>query len=289
MHPARRSAGGPWSRLTIPAAALALAFALPAEAAFEVYADTALSLFAAGGPTESDSQTLGPVAALRVTLDPIDLVSDGDSSRATATMRGTAALGELSLYAAYTAESFGAGGEGAGVFLHRTTLSWYDRATILHPTLPAGTPVELRARLALSGPFAAVRMGNAISTGLARAGASGGNVHGSYSFVIEETVAAAAPSRVLEDVFTALVGDTIPLQGGLYVTIGGDAIRGGFSSITADFSSTARFTLVPVTPGVSYVTDSGLSFVPIPAGVWLLGSGLAAVAGLGRQRGRRHP
>lgn len=73
--------------------------------------------------------------------------------------------------------------------------------------------------------------------------------------------------------------------------IGNEANLGGLSSITKVFSLAAgQYSLVfggnpaPGTPGASVGYQATLTTVPVPAAVWLFGSGLAGLAGLARRK-----
>lgn len=76
--------------------------------------------------------------------------------------------------------------------------------------------------------------------------------------------------------------------------IGHEANLGGLSSITKAFSLDAgQYSIVfggnpPAgTPGVSVAYQATLATVPVPAAVWLFGSGLAGLVGLARRRATR--
>ena len=73
--------------------------------------------------------------------------------------------------------------------------------------------------------------------------------------------------------------------------IGNEANLGGLSSITKVFSLAAgEYSLVfggnplPGTPGSQVGYQATLTTVPVPAAVWLFGSGLASLVGLARRR-----
>jgi hypothetical protein len=73
-----------------------------------------------------------------------------------------------------------------------------------------------------------------------------------------------------------------------------DASRFGLyyadSSVVGSFGSTANFYIDILTPGASYTSASGVNYltapttVPIPAAVWLFGSGLLGLTGFARRK-----
>lgn len=75
--------------------------------------------------------------------------------------------------------------------------------------------------------------------------------------------------------------------------VGNEANLGGLSSVTKTFSlGPGQYSIVfggnpPAgTPGVSVAYQATLATVPVPAAVWLFGSGLAGLVGLARRRAR---
>ena len=171
-------------------------------------------------------------------------------------------MGQLRLHAEYYA--YRSGGSPGSVGSASSTVRWHDTVTTTSGTLPAGTPVTYMASVRLSGSLAEIIVGNAIGNGIIRAVASGGNAYGSYYLHIEEKENAPGV-RVLTDTFTSSVGASFPINGYLYGTVGGDAINGGSSHLTADFLSTAGFTLTCLTDGAAYTTESSTSYIWGPA------------------------
>lgn len=58
------------------------------------------------------------------------------------------------------------------------------------------------------------------------------------------------------------------------------------TSFVADFYNTGGFTSIATPDGVTWSSDSGifLGAVPVPAAVWLFGSGLIGLVGVARRK-----
>ncbi len=176
------------------------------------------------------------------------------------------------------------------------SMEWRDTFTITSSVLPVGTPVDLVARLAFESSINAV-----------------GHVEPAAGFQEVRTFL-FSPGGVLElaqvgatgpqsssdsSIFSVPVGDSFGVRGvmqlaGLTLAFF-DPPDGGFepvSNLEIDALSSATFGIEILTPGATYVADSGtiyptvpgVSAVPLPAALPLF---LSALAGLGLMGWRR--
>ena len=265
---------------SVAAALMTLSFAPSPVWAYYVETEGSATVRGGNGPVLDQSEDTGPVTALSVSLPDIYLSSSDGDSVAWADVRAGASLGLARVHAEYYA--YGAGGTSGSYGVADATARWADYVTTTSDTLPDGAEVTYRAQIELTGSLTEVINGNAIGNGIIRAVASGGNTYGSYYLHIEEKENDPGV-RVLLETFTARVGNTFPISSYLYGYVGGDAIFGGSSHLTADFLTSAGFTLVCLTPGAEYTTESGVSYVPEPCATALL-----AVASVGLVRRRRN-
>ena len=128
----------------------------------------------------------------------------------------------------------------------------------------------------------------------------------SYAFSFDETAKGSGPvALVIDETFTLSTELVAPGQtvaaGGIQVDRSvtasleayGTALHAygyagvpDYSSILGDFYSTGGFSALSTADGVSWTSDSGvfLSAVPIPAAVWLFGSGLTLLLLMTKQK-----
>lgn len=162
---------------------------------------------------------------------------------------------------------------GSGVSLWLTqwiggepTAQFRDTVQVLAPSLPAGTPVQLRGTVQLSG---FTQMTGNIPQGNHLARFWVGN-----SFAASLTNSYGAASVTV----TVPVGQSIPINGLLQVDLRIIGVEmGGTStgSIACDLAAT--FDLTPLTPGVVLQSCSGASYNGLAAQVTPIGTGCGAV------------
>lgn len=166
---------------------------------------------------------------------------------------------------------------------------WIDRMKISSGVLPTGTPVELRFTTVLSGLLSPSLVGPgvnnfAVADAFFQAGASQLHATGVPGILTTTDTMVVHSS----------VGAALSLEAQLILTASAtaDVLRGiAAASETANYSNTSDFFIDVLTPGASYITDSGQTYfspepTPEPSTFLLLGSGFAAVAG-GAWRSRR--
>lgn len=229
-----------------------------------------------------------------------DFWSTGGSSMA------AAAFGQLRAYATATAEiDASMSPVTANAYAQA---SWYDTLTITSSTLNPGDPVQLHGTMHLDGRLSitdptGTSDSSLTSTSDNAQGIFGviwqSNQFGSHSASCAATsLGGALPCMQEYTIYTA-VGDTIMIRGVLTTSAFANAGRnvvyypdsnphGPFQSsrATADFSNTGFITLESLTTGATFVADSGSLYgpVPVPAAVWLFGSGLLGLVGVARRR-----
>ncbi len=186
--------------------------------------------------------------------------------------------------------------------------SWYDALHIISSTLNPGTPVQLHGILRLDGYLSITNPSGTSDLSLTATsdnaqGTFGilwqSNQYGSDSASCAATNFGGALPCMQEYTIYTVVGDTITLRGVLTASAFANAGRnviyypdsnphGPFpgSRAAADFYNTGFITLESLTAGATFTTDSGASYsiVPVPAAVWLFGSGLLGLVGVARRR-----
>ncbi|HUO07718.1 MAG TPA: hypothetical protein VM008_05430 [Phycisphaerae bacterium] len=173
------------------------------------------------------------------------------------------------------------------------TASMLDTITITSPTLPAGTPVDFHVSTTLHVNITSPAYGNAdASTSVLfyKPGYSYTDDTGnSYFGFIDRHFLGTNLSQDVEqtsDILHTFVGDsfTVELDGSASATGDADASRPSGYAL-ADAGNTAFFNLDPLTPGATYTTDSGLSYLsPAPEPASLATLALAALPLLRRTR-----
>ncbi len=186
------------------------------------------------------------------------------------TVAATADFGWLS----FTGNAVGNNSLGNGVFLWfdeyigaEPKARFRDQLTIVSPTLPNGTPVQLQLSVDLSG-FATVQDPNPEVTYTAEILAW---LSGSPFARVQDQIGGASV------VVATTVGATVTIEGRLFATLRARAIQGGTpmtSTIAVDLR--ARTGITVLTAGADYVTCSGRRQDPQGATVQNLGGGCGA-------------
>ncbi len=245
-------------------AALLLTISASAHGAFGGQIRTFTTQARAWDVTDSQPNVdTGFVVADNLSMAPINLHAISANTDAYFDASASVQLGvsPLRVYAEYTADSHStidsgcsAGGD--------VRASMQNTITITHDTLPDGSAVDFVTTLDVTGDFDVDKSGNAVPNGFFTADWWVGSEW--LHLQRDKDNIPGLPwseSRTL----SVLVGQTYIVSGGLRANVGGDAISGGMSHVNIDLSQTMNVTIVPLTAGADYTTESGASYNPIPA------------------------
>lgn len=175
------------------------------------------------------------------------------------------------------------------------TAEFSDCVLVTSDTLPQGTPVQLQVTThldySLTGVLPATHP-NSPSANINNAWElKPGSLNGipgtsdTLTFSTMETYGQPQQPNDFSFVYNTSVGQLFCVAGYLYGQVaayGGN----GPETLTADASNTATFNLVPITPGASYVTGDGVTYVPEPMSDCVLG--LVGIGLLSRRRRIAH-
>ncbi len=261
-----------------------------AHAGYGVLANGKVLTNLAAGTQTSDAQGGASlsVASIDVLADEVFNLGGGISGHGTSRLRVTTEVGRIHAMGEGFATSTRIVGYDGGYtrfaakddFTGASVGSWYDVIHVTHPTLPTGSPVKYRATATLEGTKSAfapfpnngthvyLRMGAAQYSALV---------------VMQDGVFSASRDVVIDtfvgDVFT--LGSSLEVQGETSLT------NGGPSTCRVDAWNTGLVTLDSLTPGASFVSDSGYRYaaspVPEPGAMAALGLGVAALVGRRRR------
>lgn len=232
-----------------------------------------------------DSGTLNVLSHTMPVLTADSATGDGSGH---AQAEATASIGQF--HTRITMQGMGglAGGAGYGQ-VQILRLRWDDHVTFHHDTL---TEVEVVAQMVIEGSIpTAIATGDGSFSNLTQIGFSGTSIYGNFNLYHEASIPAggnpALSFPILEsEAFTASVDHALPIAGGLALTgfaIGGSTGNGGSGDLTIDMLSTANFHFIPVTPGTTFTTGSGVPLV-IPAPHTLAMMYVGGLLALGRRR-----
>jgi hypothetical protein len=192
--------------------------------------------------------------------DAFSVLDQGAAMTVSTRLAGVAALGRLSgtvqsdastniLSSVNPTTTFGRGLE---------TMEWSDEVTVTSPTLPAGTAVQFLAQLNLDS-----QLGNV--GGEVVPAQPGEPAYATATAVVGGTTVLTLTDRITQPLVTrsttalvnTRVGDKLVLNGRLQVYAMARLKLQTPVRVTADAGHTAIVRLIPVTPGISYMTASG--------------------------------
>lgn len=249
---------------TCGAVALLLAISAPAHGAYGSQIRTFTTQARAWDVTDSQPNIdTGFVVDVDLSIAPISLHATSANTDAYFDASASVQFGvrPLRVYAEYTADSHGGSESGCGAG-GDVRASMQDTITITHDTLPNGSAVDFLTTLAVTGDFDVDKSGNAVPNGFFTADWW---VDSEWLHIQRDKDNIPGLPWSDSRTLSLLVGQTYTVSGGLRADIGGDAIAGGMSHVNIDLSQTMNVTIVPLTAGAGYTTESGASYVPIPA------------------------
>jgi hypothetical protein len=186
---------------------------------------------------------------------------------------GTVAFGSLS------GSVVGAGGgDGGANGFGQYTGDWEDTLNIVSTTLPVDTTVDLLFTLSVDATMSCSGVGSSVDTSAGFSSTAGGNI------AFESGTCNSTLAKTGTAVVQTFVGDSFLVEGEL--DLSAENIFAGTASVDPNGS----FFIDSITPGASYTTASGVSYVtpPItaaePSSVGLLALGLLGLMAVSIKR-----
>jgi hypothetical protein len=161
---------------------------------------------------------------------------------------------------------------------------WNDTLTVTSRTLPAGSPVDLMATASIDAETHCTGVGASVQA-LAFLEAEPGTLGGVPPLVLSSNLCNSVFQQSQSETFTALVGESVFVQGQLSLLASGYALNSEPAVATVD-PPASQFFINSLTPGSTYVTASGHSYssTPEPGTLMLFGSGLLGLGTVLRRR-----
>lgn len=198
-----------------------------------------------------DSGRLEGTGALNLPLGPLDH-EDNPNARATIQSSLSASYGFLEVEGIATAWSKPRTqpGDELARGIANGTLSWLDQLTVVSETLPAGTPVRIKAHLRW-------QYENRTQGGHFEAGTSvtAGN---RFALSASEEDGHAGPVVIKSAEFMAIVGESFDFQG--HMKFVAQAIASGRKAHELRFRAFGEVRFESLTPGVTYRATSGAAY-----------------------------
>lgn len=154
---------------------------------------------------------------------------------------------------------------------------WNDTITITSNTLPSGTPVDF---------LATIHLHRAISGTLLPGASASANVTGPFGLSLIDSLSSPNPAQSVSTIVHTTIGSVLSATSTLSLNAGASGIAPFTLFGTVMAENTATFELQPITPGASYTTASGVTFVPEPTGCVLAILGALGLAIAQRSRSR---
>ena len=249
--------------------------------AFSVSYFQLISANAVGGPADNDSFDSGDIMALSASHSATTM-SDGTANgggTAFATANGAATLGTLGINASANAQQ-DLVSQSTSNYSVSASATFFDTLT-MNPGVFIFV-FELSSEVG-GGP---IQMGGVPNVGVT--GNTGAQAFYTISFQGNNTMAL---SNVLSDGNSGMQlqtmsitqsfsgGEEVGISGVLSVSTFGAASLGVGAESFVNAGSTARFFVIPdpSTPNATYTSESGASYIPVPAAAWLLASAIVLI------------
>ena len=201
------------------------------------------------GDCTDDSGKREAAGVVHLPLGPLD---NSDDPRSRATIQGSlsASYGFLEvegMATAWTRERNGEPGEEFARGIANGTLTWVDRLTVVSETLPAGTPVRIRAHLRWQ--YENRTRGGHFEAGTSVTGAD------RFSLLASEKDGQAGPVVDKSAEFSAVVGESVDLRGSMKFVA--QAIASGLRAHELRFRAFGEVRFESLTPGATFRAASG--------------------------------
>jgi hypothetical protein len=275
-HSIRRTAPWKfWPCLSIVFAAVLVTVVQPAYAVPVYYVQSIARAETSGNITDGQGffNDTGHVHATSNSAGPFTAQSHGTSYDFNASADVLTEIGAVHGSASIAASSTGpAGGANASA-----QGQWSDTVTITSDTLPNNAPVSFLATIVLHRSISGIP-GTTVSA----------EVNGPFGLHLIDSLSSPNSTESVSTLINTFVGSTLSPTSTLTLTAGGSGLAPFNFSGAAVSENTAVFQFKPITPGASYRTDSGVTFVPEPASAFMMlcGSALLSLWGARAMRAR---
>lgn len=207
-------------------------------------------------PSSYNNDT-GEVQTTSISAGPGLAQSTGSLYSFNASTNAFAEIGSLHGSVMVQASSSGPAGGGSA----NSQTFWSDSLTITSPTLPNGAPVSFLATIFLHRTIT----GNGNSSAFA-------SVTGPFGLNLTDMRSAPNPVQSVSTIVNTTVGSVLSATSSLNLHADAGGLAPFSMSVSVLAENTAVFQFEPITPGASYLTASGVRFVPEPTtGVMVLG------------------
>ena len=214
------------------------------------------------------TQDTGQVQTQSNSAGPLSAGSGGTLYSFSASANVLTEIGAVHGSAAFSASSNGpAGGANASA-----QGQWSDTITITSNTLASGTPVTFLATISLHRTISGTPPASVSAF-----------VNGPFGLTLTDTLASPNAAQSVSTIVNTTIGSVMSATSTLSLSAGAGAIAPFSLSGSVLAENTALFSFKPITPGASYTTASGVTFVPEPASAWLMLCGIV-LTGLSRVR-----
>ncbi len=218
-----------------------------------------------GGPGSTDGLFLPGVTTFsQAPLLTASAFNDGiGSGNAAANVFGTVSLGTITGFAQADSQEFEPPGRGGGEGSDASLSAFFqDQITVVSSALPVDTPVDLLFTLVLDSKATGnCAVGGNIAAVDTSFGATGPGTLTSLGLQ-NSTCQPAATSQSVTGIAQTFVGATLSIEGSFVAS----SIAGGLTDGTklvnvADAAHTSKFFVDSLTPGASYTSASGVSYL----------------------------
>lgn len=229
-------------------------------------------------PIDWQSYDSGPLGVLSHTMPTLTATESSAGATGYARADATVSVGQIQTRIVVQSDADDSGAAAYGQ-IGTLRLFWSDVVTLDHPT---DATVDVQVDMVVDGSIVnATATGTGSINNLTQVGMSGTSIYGNFGMHVDLEVP-DVPNNfnpglnfpyVETTVFTATVGEPLPVQGGMVLSsfaIAGSSGDFGTAILDIDMSNTTHFFITPLTPGATLTSESGVDYanvIPAPGGV----------------------